>query len=258
MNTNLPSLFDLSKLEKRKTLSQKSFEQKNPDLLSAFSYAVFDSFKTFDGKMRSLVRPGGMVNSWPAASINSLIRSAMIEQFPAYCEKATKTRFKLVTDDQNVYFKKFNYRRRPTNRKSKANDLILYQLTNSNKDKGGNVFFGYTTDPVYSAPLGVYAICIEGDKLLWECDILDFLRKYEAAKLVRMTPKTKKTGLKAGTVTVKKKKTKKESRNHTHLTALKHSTSYDQTKSEDDRVSQIVTWIHAKGSGYSSSESEST
>lgn len=211
MVTNVPTLFDLSKLENRKTLSQTEFEKKHAELLMRFMDSVYDSFKTYHEKLSPHIRPGGMVNSWPASTINSLIRSAMIDHFPAYCAKATKSRFKLVgEEDQNIYLKKFNRRLRPTNRQSKANDLILYQLTSSNKDKGGNVFFGYTTDPTSSAPQEIYAVCLLGDELLWQCDIHEFARRQEAAKLIRMTPKAKKAKLKPGVLGLKKKKNQKE------------------------------------------------
>lgn len=205
MQSNLRDLFGNSKQEKRKTPEQKQFEKENLALLLAFKDIVFEAFGTLHDRIFSVIKPGGgMDNKMPAVSIISLIRTGIIQKFPLYCGKATKSRFKLVTPaaQDNIYLKKLDFKRRPANRQSKANDLIMYQLTNSNKDKGGNVFLGYVTDKLYSSVLGIYAVCLDGKQRLWESDILDLARRQQA-KIVRMKKKGEKLKLKETAIPIK-------------------------------------------------------
>ncbi|HMH22646.1 MAG TPA: hypothetical protein VK563_12760 [Puia sp.] len=204
MQSNLLDLFEMAKPEKRKTPEQKQFEKENLALLLAFKEIVSDSFRMLHDHIFTLIKPGGgMDNKMPSVTLISFIRTYIIQKFPAYCGKATKSRFKLVTPTQNnIYLKKLDFKRRPSNRKSTANDLIMYQLTKSNKDKGGNVFLGYVTDKVFSRVLGIYAVCLDGKECLWECDILALARKQET-KVIRMKKRGEKLKLKDTAVPIK-------------------------------------------------------
>lgn len=204
-------LFGNSMPEKRKTPSQKQFEKENLDLLLAFLEIVNDSFRLLNNQIFTLIPPGGgMDNKMPSITLISFIRTHIIQQFPYYCGKATKSRFKLVTPTKdNIYLKKLNPRKRPSNRKSKANDLILYQLTKSNEDKGGNVFLGYTTDKMFSQALGVYAVCLDGKDLVWESNIVDLAKK-QKAKIIRLKKRGEKLALKKTAVPIKTEKENRE------------------------------------------------
>jgi len=199
MKPILPKLFDMTQVQKRQTPSQEEFIEKNLALLLALKDIVLESFDQFHDNLLPLISPGGgMDNKLPSIAIISFIRTKIIQQFPKYCGKATKGRFKLVSTDLcNIYLKKLDFRKRPSNRQSKANDLILYQLTKNKEDKGGNIFLGYITDPLYNHVLGIYAVCLEGKELVWECNILDLVAK-QSAKVVKMKKKGNRIKLKPG------------------------------------------------------------
>lgn len=210
MHSNLPDLFGNTKVEKRKTPSQKQFEKANLALLLAFKEIVFESFQTLHDVIFPLVQSGGMDNKMPSVSMISFIRTQIIRKFPLYCEKATKGRFKLVTPALcNIYLKKLNLRLRPSNHQSRANDLILHQLTQNNKDRGGNVFLGYVTDKKFSHIIGIFAVCLEGPNLVWKSDIMELAIRQEA-KLIRMKRRGDKFKIKPDAMPIKKEQNERE------------------------------------------------
>jgi hypothetical protein len=206
MTTNLPTLFDLSKCEKRKTPIQESFEEANLVLLSVFHAAVHRAFERVHNEIFTLIKPSAMDRNLPAVAMSSFIREIIIQRFPEYCAKATKSRFKLVTPNGEwAFIKKLDHKKRPQNIETYSNELILNQVTQDLKDKAGNVFLGYTSKGDNSKVTGVYAVCLEGKKQLWLTDITTLI-SHKKSVLARFQTNKKKTTLKPGTVKLKKRK----------------------------------------------------
>lgn len=208
MITNLPNLFGFTKLDKRKTPVQKEFERSNLDFLLKVREIIYESFQDLHTKVFSLFGPSDMDKNMPAVAMISFIRKGIIKYFPDYCRTATRKRFKLVTpNNEYVYVKKLDDNMRPSNIETNANNIILHQLTTDKKDKGPNIFVGYTTTSDYSTLTGIYAVCIDGDTVVWRTDISD-LYNDQAGAVVTMKPVGTPPKLKSGVVKVRR--TKKE------------------------------------------------
>jgi len=138
----------------------------------------------------------------------SFIRQAIIKKYPNYCSKATKRRFKLFTPNNEwIFLKKLRNNRRPSNIETAANNIILHQYTENERDKAPNIFLGYTEANGYSMITGIYAVCIDGKDILWHTDI-STLEIRETGILVSTKPKNDGPKLKDGVVKVKKTKRK--------------------------------------------------
>ncbi len=206
MSTNLPNLFDLFKFEKRKTPLQQDFEQANMLFLLAFKRIVETSFQNLHSKIFTMFKPYDMDKNMPAVATISFIRQEIIQNFPEYCRSATPARFRLVTPtNEYIYIKKLDDNYRPSNIQTGENDLIMNQLTVSKKDKGPNIFVGYTSTHGNSSLTGIYAVCIDGPNLIWRTDISDLSRDNQAP-LVGIKPKGPEPTLKPGIVKIRKEK----------------------------------------------------
>lgn len=210
MDTNLPLLFDISKFEKRKTPTQEAFEDANMQLLFIFHAAVYKAHERLHNEVLTLVRPSALDRNMPAVAMSCFIRDVLIQKFPEYCAKATKSRFKLVTPNGEwAFIKKLDSNKRPQNIETHTNELILNQVTKDAKDKAANVFLGYTAKGDNSKITGVYAVCIEGKKQHWLTDITTLLSKNQTT-VTQFQNHKKQTKLKEGTVKLKKRKNKDE------------------------------------------------
>jgi hypothetical protein len=207
MQPNLQFLFDPTKYERIKSPTQKQFEKANLDIMLACLSIVKDAFHKLHTLIFPLFKPGEMDKNQPAISMISFMKQGFIRLHPSFCRRATRSRFKLITPtDEYIYIKKLNEKKRPSNVRTKANDLILFQIANSiAKHKYPNVFFGYTVTPDYSKLTGIYAVCISGKDLVWYSDLNTLYNKAQA-KLVNIN--TSGTKLKPGTVKIKPGKQK--------------------------------------------------
>lgn len=173
MKTNLQALFDLSKLEKRKTPDQKEFEQTHQQILIDFRESVFRSMDRLHKEILEVIEPESQDNKLAAIAMSGYLRGDFIRNYPFLCRRATRSRFKLITDQGDLlYIKKLDKKKRPRNVLTKASALILHQLTAKNGgERGANVFLGYTEPGDYSHATGTYAVCIDGDEVKWISDL---------------------------------------------------------------------------------------
>lgn len=205
MNTNLQLSFDFTKFERRKTKAEKDFKEENLSLLVMFRELVLQSHEQLHKSIFKMFLPTDMDKNMPAVSMNSFIRQGLIRLFPMYCFKATKKRFKLITDSRACLFiKKLNKKLRPNNIDTNANKLIINQRTDDSADKDPIIFLGYTTPPDFSVITGIYAVCINGKETAWRIDLADLGNS--AALLTSIKPKGTGPKLKDGIVKVKKQK----------------------------------------------------
>ncbi len=196
MQTNLQFLFDLSKFEKRKTPIQSEFEETNLELLLAFKQIVYDSHSKLHSYIHTLFRPGEMDRNQSAVSMSSFMRQGIL--------------FKLISpNNENIYIKKLDHKKRPSNIQTINNNLIIFQLTKSSKDVQPNIFLGYTANENYSIITGIYAVCIEGKAVKWITNI-SLLGGSAQAQLESITPIGGSPKLKDGIVKLKKSKKKNE------------------------------------------------
>jgi roadblock/LC7 domain-containing protein len=208
MTTKVQTLFDLGKLEKRKTPTEQKFQDDNADLLNVFKDAVDYAFEMLHKKVFTVFKANAMDRNLPAVSVISFIKEYLIDKVPEHCRLATEGRFKLVTKDgQCIYVKKLDEKKMPSNISTTANDMIMHQFTASEYDAGGNVFFGYTTDEGYPKPTGIYAVCIDGNQKVWIFDIATIIKKAQSP-VIKLTTKANKPKLKEGVVKIKKDKRK--------------------------------------------------
>jgi hypothetical protein len=139
-----------------------------------------------------------------AVIMSGFIRGELIKKFPGYCAKATKARFKMHNDKSGwIFIKKLTNKKRPANIKTIANDIIINQLTNSKLDKQQNVFLGYTASKNLSHITGVYAVCIDGDKILWVSDLIQYAAQHTTVTSINQPNEVK---LKEGIVKIKEKR----------------------------------------------------
>jgi len=85
--------------------------------------------------------------------------------------------------------------------------MIINNLTDSDTDKGPNIFLGYTVNEEWSMITGIYAICAQGQSVIWKTDLLDF-GENDQTPIVTIRPTPVSPKVKPG---VTKKKTKKDS-----------------------------------------------
>ena len=85
----LQTLFDLGKLEKRKTPNAQNFQKDNHELLVTFSLAVEYAFTMLHKKVFTVFKANAMDSNLPAVAVISFIKEYLIEKIPGYCEKAT-------------------------------------------------------------------------------------------------------------------------------------------------------------------------
>lgn len=171
MTSNL--LFDLSQFEKRKAPAQNDFEAKNIDLLLAFREMVPRSFERLNREIFSVIEPISQDKNLPSVVMSGYLRGELIKQFPQYCYKSTKQRFLLVGEaNEQIYVKKLDTQKRPSNIPTIDSVLIYNQLSKSHSDVYPNVFLGYTATDDWSGYTGVYAVCIDGQKTMWVTDLM--------------------------------------------------------------------------------------
>lgn len=208
MNTNLRYLFDPSKYVKVQVPEQKAFEEANAELMFAMEDLVIEGHKKLHTTILPLFKYEEMDKNLPAVAMISFIRQGFIRKYPQYCRKASRKRFRLITQNNEfIYLKKLDKKKRPSNIETHNNNLIIHQVTESKVDSLPNVFFGYTCSENYSVIKGVFAVCIRGKETLWVTNITD-LRNQSGGSLVPLTP-TAPTQLKPGVVKLKQN-TKKE------------------------------------------------
>jgi hypothetical protein len=186
--TNLNTLFDLSKYEKRKSSEQQEFESKNRDLLIFFKSCVPLCLKMVHKKVLSVIEPIDQDKNLRAVVMSGLLKGQFLRKYPHYCHKATKQRFKLFVNGESIYLKKLDNNFMPSNILTKESFLIFNQLSSSNTDLGTNIFLGYVVEDDWSKIIGIYAVCIDGDKLLWYSDLKNF-GEAELPPVVTIKPK---------------------------------------------------------------------
>lgn len=205
MNTKVSLLFDLASFEKRKTPEQNQFEETNKQLLLEFNDFVEKGLKRLHKVIFEQIEPESQDNKLPAIAMSGFIRGEFIRNYSSYCRKATRLRFKLITDNGEwIYIKKLDRQKKPSNIETRANNIILHQLTAINHDKGANIFLGYTEPGDFTKVTGTYAVCIDGEKVQWVSD-LSLLESKVQATVENMNPKVKGPSLKVGVVKLKKK-----------------------------------------------------
>ena len=195
-------------LYKRKASSQIEFEQANHELLMGWISIVDSSFERYSTLILSKIEKESRDNKLAATAISGFLRGSVIRQFPNYCARATKSRFKMYNESAGdwIYIKKLsNRKKRPSNIKTANNELILNQQTTSEKDTGQNVFLGYTCNKDKTHITGIWAVCFEGKKDLWRIDIREYVRAYNE-KTKKMERPKQETKLKDSVVKLKKAK----------------------------------------------------
>lgn len=186
---NLNTLFDCAKFEKRKTSDQKSFEMANRELLIDYKNFVPNCFKKLHKNVLAAIEPIDQDKNLPAVVMSGYLAGEFKRKYPHYCTKATRKRFKLYIDYTNVYVKKLDARTKlPSNIPTDEALMILNNLTDTNADNGGNIFLGYTVSDDWSRIKGIYAVCIEGDKIVWISDLTNFGEE-EKAPVITLKPK---------------------------------------------------------------------
>lgn len=204
--SHLNSLFDFTKFEKRKTAQQSEFENSNRELIIDFKNFTYTSFKNLHKKILSVIEPIDQDKNLYAVVMSGFLRGQFLRTYPHYCYKATSQRFKLFIDNTSVYIKKLDSKTKlPSNIPTDESLMIYNQLTNSESDLGCNIFLGYTVSDDWSQLLGIYATCIEGEKIIWISDLNTF-GESELPPIVELKPKPITPRLKADA----KKKRKRE------------------------------------------------
>jgi hypothetical protein len=203
MNTNLNTLFDFSKWPKRKPVGQKKFEKENRDTIFAFIGAVHSSFEKLHTIILKSIEPIDQAKGLPALVMNGYLCGFFKRRYMHLCGKATKQRFRLIMNNTSVYIKKLDEKTKlPSNIPTDESIMIYFQLTATNKDKDCNIFLGYTANEAWSMITGIYAVCIEGDEILWLSNLNDLLEDTKQPVMpitpVPMPPKVK--------INIKKKK----------------------------------------------------
>ena len=208
--SKLNTLFDFSKFEKRKTPDQKQFEAANKQLLIDFKNFVPVCFKNLHKKVLSSIEPIDQDKNLHAVVMSGFLKGQFIRKYPHYCFKATKQRFKLCIDYTNVYIKKLDEKKKlPSNIPTDESLMIYNQLTDTDKDKSANVFLGYTVTDDWSQITGIYALCIEGEEIIWISDLKDFGEQPQTL-VVTMKPTPTAPKVKEGAKKKRNDKTKNE------------------------------------------------
>jgi hypothetical protein len=204
--SNLNTLFDFSKFEKRKPIEQKQFEKANAQLLRDFREFVPTCFEKLHKKVLANIEPIDQDRNLHAVVMNGFLKGQFIRKYPHLCYKATRQRFRLFVDNTNVFVKKLDEKTKfPSNIPTDQSLMIYNQLTDSTSDKHTNVFLGYTVREDWSKITGVYAVCIEGEEIIWISDLNTFGEEQSTTPVIPMGPTPIKPKVKPG---VKKKKTK--------------------------------------------------
>jgi hypothetical protein len=195
-------LFDPSQYEKRKTVLQEKFEHENFDFLLTVKDYIFESLEDVHTKILVHFKYGEMDCRLPSVSMVSFIRKRIINNFPFYCRNAILGRFKLTTPSNDyIYIKKLDDNRLPSNVETEANNMIIFNVTKNSDDEGCNIFTGYTCPDDYSKIDGIFAVCIEGKKVIWETDLLNFGNQ---GAILDINPQDGTPKLKDGIVQLKK------------------------------------------------------
>ncbi len=196
--SNLNMLFDFSKFEKRKTANQIDFEQQCRQMLIDFRNFVPVCFKNLHRKVLSVIEPIDQDKNLNAVVMSGLLKGQLIRKYPQYCHKATKQRFKLYIDYTSIYIKKLDEKTKlPSNIPTDESLMIYNQLTDSNNDIGCNIFLGYTVKDDWSMITGIYAVCIEGENILWITDLRNFAEE-EQLPIITLRPRPNTPKVKSG------------------------------------------------------------
>lgn len=205
--SNLNTLFDFSKCEKRKPLGQQQFEDSNRQLLTDFKNFVPQCFERIHKQILPLIEPIDQGNNLQSELMSGFLKGQFIRKYPLLCYKATKQRFRLFVDNTNIYIKKLDEKKKlPSNIPTNESLMILNNLTDSATDTDTNIFLGYTTPADKSKITGIYAVCIEGDDVIWCSDLSNF-GEGEQSPVITMIPKPIMPKIKPG---AKKRNTKNE------------------------------------------------
>lgn len=166
------SLFGGFAFEPRKTADQTEFEKKHEKLLYAFPGFVDQAFIRLNKEIYATIEAQSRDKNLPAVAISGFLKGQIIHEFPDYCAKATKKRFKLKHDNSEwIYVKKLNSKKLPSNVKTDANDMIIAQLSDSENDTEPNVFLGYIASSCNTQANEVYAVYIRNNKVIWYTDL---------------------------------------------------------------------------------------
>jgi hypothetical protein len=196
MNTNLNTLFDFTKWPKRKPTSQRQFESENREIISSFIPAVHSSFKKLHTIVLKAIEPIDQSNLLPAIVMSGYLNGFFKRRYMHLCGKATKQRFRLLLNDTYVYVKKLDEKTKlPSNIPTDESLRIYFQLTNTEQDKNCNIFFGYTVNEAWSMITGIFAVCIEGNEVLWLSDLND-IQDSLSSPVTPLPPKPNKPKLK--------------------------------------------------------------
>ena len=87
-----------------------------------------------------------------------------------------------------MYIKKLDSKTKlPSNIPTDESLMIYNQLTGSSSDSGCNIFLGYTVLDDWSNITGIYALCLEGEKIIWISDLINF-GEAELPPVITMKP----------------------------------------------------------------------
>lgn len=170
---NLGFLFDMSKYDRRKTLSQIEFEKTNKEVLLAFPAAVDWALKRTHEEM-STIEPICIHPNLPATHMAGFVSGKMKMLFPDQCPLKATRRFMMITRTSCLYVKKLDKNLRPSNIETFESTVILNQRSTSSDDTLTNIFLGWTATEDYSQITGKYAVCIDGNNVLWYLNLTSF------------------------------------------------------------------------------------
>lgn len=177
------SLFDNLIYEKRQTPDEAAFQEENLSLLLTFPSLTEECMEFKAKELLSRIPVDSRDRNLHAVLMSGLLKGKLINMFPHYCREATHGRFRLRTEKgQWIYVKKLDDKLRPMNIETEQNMNILNQVSFSKADKGANIFLGYTSDKGNSQITGAYAICLDGDVLLWGINLFDLVASQGARK----------------------------------------------------------------------------
>ena len=198
------TLFDPSEYDKLKTPVQEDFINTNLAMLCSFPDIVDKSFERLQKEILSTIEVGSRNRNLPSVVVSGFMVGFLKDLYPTFCREKDGRFFLKLQDNTKVYVNKLSNKFRPMGIDTKNRSKIVNQLTDEESgEEIGNVFLGYTSSEDNINNTGVYAVCIDGDTMLWRLD----LRSLEAKNpnIDRpLLPKPSDPRLKDGVVTIKK------------------------------------------------------
>jgi hypothetical protein len=200
------TLFDPSEYDKLKTPVQDDFLNTNMDLLCSFPGIVDKSFERLQKEVLSTIEVRSRNRNLPAVVVSGFMAGYLKELYPTLCREKDGRFFMRLQDHTKIYVKKLNAKFRPTwGKDTEINTLIVNQRADSDgEEKIGNVFLGYNSAEDNITAAGVYAVCIDGEEIIWRTDLRALAAGNINVPNKPLLPKNSPPSLKDGIVTIKK------------------------------------------------------